>query len=170
MVPDFRNYYDLEKYYAHHWSDYFTANHKRPITHKGFILDCPNGWSISIQYINNQYTTLCEMSIWQQYPDSKNRQYYVFPSGDSVRSVEIRNIPTWIDRVYEFPSYKTIAVDKFLEKLSGKNRSKTIHNRGCVYCDTPNLKWSNDISRKEYAISGYCQDCQDIVFNPIGEE
>ena len=164
MLPEFKNFHDLEKWYAHHWSEQYNSNTK-PYT--GFILKCPNGWSISIQNTKPD-TTICEMAIWQILEPSQDRQYYVFPDGDSVLFTEIRNVPSWFNRVFDFPTPKAIGIEQFLEKLSGKNRSKTIHNRGCVNCENPNLIWVNDISRKEYSISGLCQDCQYSV-GLIGE-
>ena len=168
MIPEFKDFHDLEKWYAHHWSKQYHSNTK---PYKGFILDCPNGWSISIQNTRPD-TTTCEISIWQYVqPIASNlvhQQYYEFPNGDSILNTEIRNVSSWIDRTYEFPSAKAVAIDEFLEKLTGKNRNKTIHNKGCVNCDNPNLTWVNDRSRREYTISGYCQDCQYSV-GLIGE-
>mgnify|MGYP001583263912 FL=1 len=34
----------------------------------------------------------------------------------------------------------------------------------CTLCPTPDLNFKNDLSRKEYQISGICQSCQDQYF------
>lgn len=34
----------------------------------------------------------------------------------------------------------------------------------CVGCDSPNLNFRDELSRKEYGISRFCQTCQDGVF------
>ena len=162
MIPEFKNFHDLEKWYAHHWSEQYHSNTK---PYKGFILKCPNGWSISIQNTRPD-TTTCEISIWQYVqPIASNlvhQQYYEFPDGDSILNTEIRNVSNWIDRAYEFPSAKSVALEEFLTKMTKVNRIKKTFDRGCVNrkCNTPNLKWVNDKSRREYTISGYCQDCQ----------
>jgi len=72
------------------------------------------------------------------------------------------------------PSNKSEALNSHLEDLStllyGKSRVDTITKGvACVTCKGvgrwgPNLDFRDDLSRKEYSISGMCQDCQDSVF------
>lgn len=57
-------------------------------------------------------------------------------------------------------------VDAFIQNLMGKNRTKIIMNGHCMTCNnefvTDNLR--DEISEKEYSISGMCQECQDKAF------
>lgn len=62
------------------------------------------------------------------------------------------------------PSPKSPGIDLLIESVFGKNRADTIRSGKCTTCNTPNIEFRNDISRKEYTISGMCQDCQDSVF------
>ena len=63
---------------------------------------------------------------------------------------------------------KSPAIDHFLSTLMGKSRQVVIRNGLCMTCDTQgNLSprnWKDDLSRKEYTISGMCQSCQDEFF------
>ena len=40
---------------------------------------------------------------------------------------------------------------------------RIIDNR-CSFCAFPVTEFSDELSEKEYSISGMCQDCQDKVF------
>lgn len=44
------------------------------------------------------------------------------------------------------------------------NRRKSIASGSCSHCGGEAKTFKNDVSRKEYAISGFCQTCQDEVF------
>ena len=60
-----------------------------------------------------------------------------------------------------------------LGHIIGVDRVKTITEGYCVSCDTENIiatSFRDDISRKEYAISGLCQSCQDDVFGGSDDE
>jgi len=60
-----------------------------------------------------------------------------------------------------------------LSSLFGVDRVKTISEGYCVSCDTQDIKatsFTDDLSRKEYAISGLCQSCQDDVFGVSDDE
>ena len=57
---------------------------------------------------------------------------------------------------------KSPAMRKFLEGIS-------VHKTGCATCGNPTDSrddFRDDLSRKEYEISGMCQDCQDETFGP----
>lgn len=64
------------------------------------------------------------------------------------------------------PSDKSPAMTAFLEGLSG--RSSAIEQDKCVAppigCGGEATEFNDDISWKEYTISGLCQTCQDSVF------
>ena len=71
------------------------------------------------------------------------------------------------------PTNKAPAIDLFLSGLARKSRTITISEGECMSCDsTGNIATSfhDDISRKEYAISGLCQSCQDDVFGGSDDE
>ena len=50
----------------------------------------------------------------------------------------------------------------------GRSRTIAMHNGQCVKCGEFNLEFRDELSRKEYGISGFCQCCQDMIFG--GEE
>ena len=59
------------------------------------------------------------------------------------------------------------ALDLLLGGLTRKSRTVTISKGECMTCDsTGNIAtaFTDDLSRKEYAISGMCQKCQDDFF------
>lgn len=41
---------------------------------------------------------------------------------------------------------------------------KRLKNRKCVMCNKDATEFRDDLSRKEYNLSGLCQQCQDGVF------
>ena len=45
-----------------------------------------------------------------------------------------------------------------------KNRKKTIEERVCVSCGHEAVNFKDELSSKEYKISGLCQTCQDQLF------
>lgn len=60
------------------------------------------------------------------------------------------------------PTPKAPALETFLEENFG--RTTAITTGTCVSCDTPNLTFDSPKSRREYQISGLCQNCQDAIF------
>lgn len=59
---------------------------------------------------------------------------------------------------------KAYGIDSFLGQMMGKDRVETIADNKCMTCDNPNTVFRDELSKKEYTISGMCQDCQDKVF------
>jgi hypothetical protein len=57
---------------------------------------------------------------------------------------------------------------QWLEDMFG--RSSAIANDRCLQppigCGGPATEFEDERSRKEYSISGLCQDCQNLVFTP----
>tara|TARA_Y100000004_G_scaffold195896_1_gene264243 strand:+ start:139 stop:345 length:207 start_codon:yes stop_codon:yes gene_type:complete len=51
--------------------------------------------------------------------------------------------------------------------LYGRSRSIALAAGQCVKCGGFDLEFRDELSRKEYGISGLCQPCQDGIF---GEE
>jgi hypothetical protein len=59
---------------------------------------------------------------------------------------------------------KNPSIDKVLTQMMGKNRLDTVRENLCMTCDGYATEFKDKISKKEYTISGMCQDCQDRVF------
>ncbi len=66
------------------------------------------------------------------------------------------------------PSPKSIQVEAALERISmslyGRSRLDCIRNDVCVMCGSVAREFWDDLSRKEFTISGMCQGCQDDFF------
>ena len=56
------------------------------------------------------------------------------------------------------------AIESLSQSLFGRGRSDAIAENTCVMCGCPAGVFTDEISRKEYGISGMCQPCQDITF------
>ena len=67
---------------------------------------------------------------------------------------------------YEKTSKMTEALDDLAQKSFGRKRTESIEGDICVACGAkaPPESFKDDLSRKEYTISGMCQSCQDGVF------
>jgi hypothetical protein len=65
-------------------------------------------------------------------------------------------------------SNKTTGTEKFLDELAlnifGRSRSLAQAGNSCVKCGQPATEFKDELSRKEYGITGFCQKCQDSVF------
>lgn len=55
-------------------------------------------------------------------------------------------------------------IDGFAKKHFGTTRTESQKNSKCVICGGDASKFKDDLSRKEYTISGMCQKCQDKTF------
>jgi hypothetical protein len=55
-------------------------------------------------------------------------------------------------------------VDAFIKNLFGKDRQQMIENNLCMMCNNSATEFRDELSEKEYSISGMCQGCQDKVF------
>ena len=65
------------------------------------------------------------------------------------------------------PSQKAPSIDAMLTSVFGVDRVKTISGGTCVSCDAEDIiasSFDDDLSRKEYSISGMCQSCQNDIF------
>ena len=58
---------------------------------------------------------------------------------------------------------KSPEIKEFLEAVFG--RSSSIVNQVCASCGESARNFQDELSRREYSISGLCQQCQDEVFN-----
>lgn len=61
-------------------------------------------------------------------------------------------------------SPKALAIDAMLTALTGRSRQQYIAEHICMTCGKPAEHFSNELSIREYTISGMCQACQDSVF------
>jgi uncharacterized CHY-type Zn-finger protein len=55
--------------------------------------------------------------------------------------------------------------DSIAEKLFGRTISDSHNDKKCVTCGKKITKFKDDLSVKEYDISGMCQKCQDETFD-----
>lgn len=64
------------------------------------------------------------------------------------------------------PSKKNPGIENFLEKNFGRTTAITDHTclKPPLGCGKPITGFRDELSRKEYGISGFCQDCQDSIF------
>ena len=63
------------------------------------------------------------------------------------------------------PTNKSGAIDATLTAAFGIDRKETIETKKCALsCANPDVNFRDELSRKEYGISGLCQTCQDSIF------
>ncbi len=68
------------------------------------------------------------------------------------------------------PSEKDPGMEKFLDSFSvatyGRSRTGSIKADTCVTCGAkaPPNSFKDALSKREYSISGMCQECQDVTF------
>jgi len=66
------------------------------------------------------------------------------------------------------PSKKSEGIEDFLDRFGevayGRGRIESIENDICIKCGQPAKVFRDDLSRREYTISGLCQKCQDKIF------
>ena len=60
-------------------------------------------------------------------------------------------------------------MEEYLHTLQ-PTRSTAMAAKKCVVCAGDASEFKDEISAKEYTISGLCQECQDIAFAPYDEE
>lgn len=62
------------------------------------------------------------------------------------------------------PTKKSEEIEKFLDKTLPHPRRKSIHMDKCTWCGKDITPFRDELSKKEYTISGFCQTCQDETF------
>ena len=62
------------------------------------------------------------------------------------------------------PTQKAEVIDNFITNAFGIDRKATIRADVCTMCQKPATEFKDELSRKEYRISGMCQKCQDDIF------
>jgi len=55
-------------------------------------------------------------------------------------------------------------LDVLSKHIFGRSRLDCFEQRRCVTCGHTAIAFRNDLSAKEYRISGMCQPCQDLTF------
>jgi hypothetical protein len=71
------------------------------------------------------------------------------------------------------PAEKAPVLESLLEDISaliGTPRSTAFKTQCCVMCGGDASDFKNELSKKEYTLSGICQICQDRIFEPPTEE
>lgn len=62
------------------------------------------------------------------------------------------------------PTPKAPEIDSLLTSLTGISRMEAATKGLCTWCKKPLTPFKDELSRKEYKISGMCQACQDVTF------
>ena len=62
------------------------------------------------------------------------------------------------------PTKKSPGDEAFLKAALGRSRVKTIRADLCVSCGGEANAFKDELSKREYTISGFCQVCQDKVW------
>ena len=69
------------------------------------------------------------------------------------------------DKEYSLEAtFKHQGIEQMLTNLTGVSRKGAIAELSCVMCKGDASSFRDPLSRKEYTISGMCQDCQDSVY------
>jgi len=63
------------------------------------------------------------------------------------------------------PTIKSFKINNFIDSFLGHGRVDSIKNDVCAWCGKPVGKFKDELSKKEYSISGLCQQCQDKTFS-----
>ena len=61
-------------------------------------------------------------------------------------------------------TFKNSDIEAMLSKLTGVSRIGAVAEASCVTCSGNATSFRDSLSKKEYTISGMCQECQDSVF------
>jgi len=62
---------------------------------------------------------------------------------------------------------KTGELSALLDSMAPKGgmpRSQALEQQRCAQCSGPAIKFRDDISRKEFTLTAWCQGCQDKFF------
>lgn len=64
------------------------------------------------------------------------------------------------------PTKKSITITELLEVIAGRTSSIEADKciRAPIGCGGPAVKFKDELSKREYTISGLCQACQDTIF------
>lgn len=62
------------------------------------------------------------------------------------------------------PTQKSKAIDDLLTSINGISRQGAAALGICTWCKKPIDGFRDELSEKEYHISGFCQNCQDKTY------
>jgi len=62
------------------------------------------------------------------------------------------------------PTEKSPGIESLLTQIAGISRQEAARTMVCACCKKPLGKFRDELSQREWAISGMCQKCQDEVF------
>jgi hypothetical protein len=63
------------------------------------------------------------------------------------------------------PTDKAPEIENLLKQLTGGvSRRQAVHEAFCVWCRGAATEFKDEISRREFTVSGLCQTCQDSFF------
>jgi hypothetical protein len=62
------------------------------------------------------------------------------------------------------PTKKGLDIEFLIDLLAPKSRRDAIRNDTCAWCGDKVTGFRDELSRREYRISGFCQRCQDATF------
>ena len=66
------------------------------------------------------------------------------------------------------PSDKTPAMENLIDSVNTSGRKRVDSKSDlCTWCGKAATDFKDELSRKEYTISGFCQSCQDQVFKDM---
>ena len=68
------------------------------------------------------------------------------------------------------PTPKRDEIRRFQSTIAGKDVPEEIRQDRCVSCGQPAEIFRDEVSRREFRISGLCQRCQDQVFEMGDDE
>jgi len=63
------------------------------------------------------------------------------------------------------PVAKSMIIETLLKEVMGINRVAAIEADNCAICQKEATLFTDELSKKEYTISGMCQCCQNKIFN-----
>jgi hypothetical protein len=62
------------------------------------------------------------------------------------------------------PTNKAKEIDDLLTSIAGVSRQMATDKKICTWCKQPLTPFHDQLSEREYHISGLCQKCQDKTF------
>lgn len=65
---------------------------------------------------------------------------------------------------------KSKEMNRIIFELTGIDVNNSITNGVCPSCNKPVGEFRDELSQREFEISGLCQECQDGVFGVGGDE
>ncbi len=77
---------------------------------------------------------------------------------------------TWYNTHMKNPQYSLEAtfkhqgIEQMLSNLTGVSRKGAVAEASCATCKGEASSFRDEVSEKEYTISGMCQTCQDDIF------